>query len=1088
MNPFRCFVEKGNDGNENEPLLKMSNQDVPGRLCKEAHQHLRKDEPSLAAAFFMAAFSCSAPNAIQRVKSLEKDQYQEIITTLEQWCLGECNIPKINCDGMAIVSLNPGIAAVFLSTLCPSNVVASLYKLSTFLKNGRYDEVVSKSSSLLNTQPHYTTELLLTRGLARILSQINSRHGILDYMQAFANNKEKTRQFIGTRQKEYLGQVIDAFHNHISTHEYDYDADYSDVMLHDCYSLLASLTPDDLQVCKTQATYLFENCKFEECIAVYSRAIEALSLETKIKEEKISYLLVDRAAAYYSLGCRTKEMIQDLAEAFKISPSHAKKRFAEIFSEADIKRVVDRSKGYLEMEFGNFREAVRARLELRSDTGTELLLPILQTLEFLIQCSTESRHEMNVRLADCKLLAGDFRTCLDICNHLLSSEKKTYQNTLFVLRGFCQFHSNEHQQALKDFQQIIEDESPHPNSCVKALCGRGLVRMISGSSYLTALDYITACKLKLDETLLALKTYVPWNQRGLLFKVLQEEGQKMLHKKPQSANENGILLRKKTSDQDSSSSKEGDVPGVHQLATLLMLLDPSDDVSRILCTDALYQMDRTEEAHKMLSLALSSSSQRSPILARLALLQFKKGFIYDGNQLIKKVIQIGDTSCLLPIMDIFKEEDRKLMQNHCHAKSISILRSQQGDTYIKEAIAYLSFAIIASGGHAKDSLLARARCYGQLGQKKTAIFDFNAVLKDEPYNAEALSGKGFMHMTLNQQKEAVHDICLAIKADASYAIREIHSLNPEAQLVITEWLYNHCRTLLAELLTANNNLPSDPTFSELEVLAEALIKNENKTAHFYLLYTDILIAKEKYDEAFNYLRKSFTSNAIDETVKARYGVLHVKYRNLLVAAQELCTLAGKKPEEVEMLVKFLDKRQRQSLSQVAGQEGNSLIQENRYEKALDYFSLAVISSNNNPKYLRQRAMCLTHLRDYSSAIKDIDKAIQRQSSHDLKTQAEDYCSKGHILLLSSDEEAATRQYMKAISMEHATAIASISNTPGRVKLAEIISQVANKYFEQRLFEETWKMTECGLLIDENNQELKRLKARIKREASGCIVH
>nr|Q5PPS5.2 RecName: Full=Tetratricopeptide repeat protein 34; Short=TPR repeat protein 34 [Xenopus laevis] len=562
----------------------------------------------------------------------------------------------------------------------------------------------------------------------------------------------------------------------------------------------------------------------------------------------------------------------------------------------------------------------------------------------------------------------------------------------------------------------------------------------------------------------------------------------MLHKKPQRANENGISQRKKPSDQDNSSVKEGDVAGVHQLATLLMLLDPSDDVSRILCTDALYQLDRIEEAHKMLSLALSNSSQRSPILSRLALLQFKKGFIYDGNQLIKKVIQIGDTSCLLPIMDIFKEEDRKLMQNHCHAKALSILQSQQGDSYIKEAIAYLSFAIIASGGHAKDSLLARARCYGQLGQKKTAIFDFNAILKDEPYNAEALSGKGFMHLTLNQQKEAVHDICLAIKADASYAIREIHSLKPEAQLIITEWVYNHCRTLLAELLTANNNFQSDPTFNELEVLAEALIKTDNKAAHFHILYTDILIAKEKYDEAFNYLRKSFNGNAIDETVRARYGVLHVKYRNLLVAAQELCTLAGKQPEEVEILVKFMDKRERQSLFQAAGQEGNSLIQENQHEKALDYYSLAVISSNNNPKYLRQRAMCLTHLRDYSSAIKDIDKAILRHSSHDLKTQAEDYCSKGHILLLSCDEDAATTQYMKAISMEHASAVASINNMPGRVKLAGIFSQVANRYFEQRLFEESWKMSECGLLIDENNQELKRLKARIKREASGCIVH
>lgn len=75
-----------------------------------------------------------------------------------------------------------------------------------------------------------------------------------------------------------------------------------------------------------------------------------------------------------------------------------------------------------------------------------------------------------------------------------------------------------------------------------------------------------------------------------------------------------------------------DAPGVFQLASLLVELDPSDEASRILCADALYQMGCVEEAHKLLSVALSRNPQRSPILARLALLQLKKGFMYDGNQ------------------------------------------------------------------------------------------------------------------------------------------------------------------------------------------------------------------------------------------------------------------------------------------------------------------------------------------------------------------------------------------------------------------------------------------------------------------------
>lgn len=56
------------------------------------------------------------------------------------------------------------------------------------------------------------------------------------------------------------------------------------------------------------------------------------------------------------------------------------------------------------------------------------------------------------------------------------------------------------------------------------------------------------------------------------------------------------------------------------------------------------------------------------------------------------------------------------------------------------------------GGEGADSLLERARCYALLGQRKTAIFDFNAILKDHPKHVQALCGRGFTHLMLNQQQ------------------------------------------------------------------------------------------------------------------------------------------------------------------------------------------------------------------------------------------------------------------------------------------------------------------------------------------------
>ena len=96
---------------------------------------------------------------------------------------------------------------------------------------------------------------------------------------------------------------------------------------------------------------------------------------------------------------------------------------------------------------------------------------------------------------------------------------------------------------------------------------------------------------------------------------------------------------------------------------------------------------------------------------------FSSAFFSHIVKLLKKVIRIGDTSCLLPIMDIFKDEDRKLMQTHCHFRALSILKNKQEDADIKEAIAYLSFAIIASGRVIKipieDLLLWEIRSVGR---------------------------------------------------------------------------------------------------------------------------------------------------------------------------------------------------------------------------------------------------------------------------------------------------------------------------------------------------------------------------------------
>ncbi|NXS36202.1 TTC34 protein, partial [Pomatostomus ruficeps] len=673
-----------------------------------------------------------------------------------------------------------------------------------------------------------------------------------------------------------------------------------------------------------------------------------------------------------------------------------------------------------------------------------------------------------------------------ICEQLLAAEQSTYHNTLLALRGFCSLHAQDHPRALQDFQRIIEHDSPHPSSCIKALCGRGLLRISGGSNYLTALDYITACQLKLEETIFTIKAYVPWNQRGLLLKVLQEEGQLMLQKKRYPGS-SSVSSQKKQTGLGTFLTSKVDAPGVFQLASLLLELDSSEEASRILCADALYQLGRGEEAHTMLSLALSRNPQRAPVLARLALLQLKRGSVYDSNQLLKRVIRTGDSSCLLPILDIFQAEDRKLLQSHCRWRALAILKGRQEAAAIKEAIAHLSFAILAAGGYAEDCLLTRARCYGRLGQMKTAIFDFNAVLKEDPRNVQALSGRGFVHLALRQQKEAVQDLISALKVEAGAVIPAVLALKPETRGLVTGWLLQHGRATLTELV-ATKALPGEgeETLGDLLTVAKALTKIRRAAQH-HIFYIDVLMASGRHQEALKHLQEAFGRCPAEDFARARLAVLRLRSGNVAGTAAPLSTLARRDEKDVAFLLNFIGTKQQQQLAQAAAQEGKVLMKGQHYEKALGYHSLAVLASGDSPRLLRRRAACLMHLRKYEKARKDLEKVIQGHGCNSPKTRAGDHCWQGLVLLALAEEEAAVQHYLQALQLDEPLALGSISSCPGRESLTKTFHKIAQHHLEKQRYEEAWKITDYGLKIDKST-ELQRLKARLKREASSCSIH
>ncbi|XP_070461043.1 tetratricopeptide repeat protein 34 [Equus przewalskii] len=1070
----------------------MSAQKLVACLCQEGDQHLALGEPLLATAFYLAAFSCHAPSAVRRVRAALAEAHEApVVATLEAWCRGDSQIPAIHWDGMAVVSLTGSLASAFLAALCPDHPAAVLHSLASLLVHGRHGEVVQRCGALLDAHSQQTLELRLTRALAWVLSGTQVDAGVADYLQAFALSADRTVAFVRTHQQPYLPVLVSTLQDSISGRQEAGDS--ASRQETDCQRLLAALAPSGTWSDVLSPEALLLRGRYADCRAACSRALESEPPGSRPQGEHLAALLVTRAAAAFLLDRGAQDLLRDLHGAFRESPSGARKQLETLLSAGDRERLRAQVQEAADVGFAHFQEVVRSRAELREDSGRELLAPVARALRVLRRVAPPgARPALGARLAECLLLAGDAAGARALCERLLRPALPGDRAPLLALRGFCALHAGDARCAREDFQAVVEQGPPHPNGCVRALCGRGLLRVLSGSAFLGALDYVTACRLRPEETLLVAKAYVPWNQRGLLLTVLREEGRRMLERKLDLGPGGAPGCRSKAAEMDSPAAQEGDAHGVHQLAMLLMELDAEDEASRLLAADALYRLGHLDDAHKALLVALSRRPQAAPVLVRLALLQLRRGFFYDANQLVKKVVQSGDTACLQPTLDVFRHEDRQLLQGHCHARALAILRGApsgaEGGAHTREAIAYLSLAIFSAGGHATESLLTRARCYGFLGQKKTAMFDFNSVLRAEPGNVQALCGRALLHLALDQQKEAVDDILSALKLHLTTVVPEICSLKPEARALITQGLSSRCRVLLSQSLDTGAPL-SDEDTQGLLAAGEALVKIDAGQLSWHILLADVLTAVGSYEEAGARLQKALHPAPPSEPALARRGLLRLKKGDVVAAARDLQCLAETDARDLGFLLQLLEASERQSLAQVAAQEAGTLLSSGQPGQALGYCSLAVLAGGDNAWHLRLRAACLAELRDFGRALGDLDRVLQEGSGDsDLPTRAEDLCSRGRLLLSLGDETGAAGAFARALKLAPTVAQSSLWERPGRAPAAQALLCHGQRCLEDRQYAEAWTAAEGGLLLDPQHRGLRRLRTSIRREASGCRLH
>lgn len=527
-------------------------------LCTDGDMFLQDRDLEKATTLYMSAFKTHATSAVSHMRKLDHSSLGQVISTLESWL--NSHEDKQPCE-----SLNKGLAAVFLSTLCPNNLTATIFKMESLLLSGRHDceEISARCTALLegkqSPHPEGSTRVLLeiTRALACLFSEPHSSRGLKLYLRTYQRDKSETVKLVQSRQAVHLAQIVKSFTGQIfqirpslaferkraGTTKEDDNIDIEDSS--SLIDFLSAVSPADRDVQELRAVHLFLSGRFGDSVEVYTTLLHQ---EPNIPEsasdtpERRARLLASRAAACLSGGGTSAEECRDLQEAFQTHPATARVYFQKLFTNFGSGQAArNHLRQQAERSLSGFRERVLGRADLRTSEGIELLDPAISALQTLCHLEPDGGgRELRVRLADCLLLRGEHKEALSICSQLAAAQgQQSYQNTVQVLRGYARLLSGDHKGALEDFQAVIEHDTPHPSSCVRALCGRGLLRVMGGFHYLTALDYVTASVLQPQEAALTVRCLVPWNCRGLLVTVLLEQGQVMLEGKAEPKSKPG---------------------------------------------------------------------------------------------------------------------------------------------------------------------------------------------------------------------------------------------------------------------------------------------------------------------------------------------------------------------------------------------------------------------------------------------------------------------------------------------------------------------------------------------------------------------
>lgn len=996
-----------------------------------------------AAVSLCHAFSMAPRRTKKQLRRTERTALKDVVKVLERFC--QCSDAEPPTSAMKISEL------ILLPEVDPNNPVAWRTKLRAQIEQEHYEEVVLDSDRLRNIPRSVDTpEILLLSSLAHIkLSEKET--GLEQYLQAFQVDAEKASECLQTfnsKKKEiirgaFLEKASQLYNNMMSLSAKD------NVDMLNYYKEILRLQPSDVQSAEIYGQLLMKVFRYEDAKVVFSRCIDQLESQGDLLEG-VRFRLY-HAECLVNIG-GFDEAVLDYIEAME-HDSCLTQITLQSLSNAHVTKltscIIDQTAALVQDISGGDESN-----ENPSDANNALQL--YRKLYMLLYAIDSNNVEALRKCAECLQTAGKHEDAVAL---LTEAIRKTPSVHLLCERALSYLGMRKFDMAQTDLECAFHLQK----NSIEVHCCRSYLNFLIKNPAKAAQDIGYACSFSPSATVKVLQRFSE-EQQGIIVQGIERFVRDCMKKTKKEVQSQSRLLL--------------------SLCDLLVTFTPTKLQNYLQYSEVLMALDMSDAAQSvMLRIVKTSPSDCMPII-HLAALRLKLGNTNLAMEGFCSVLREVDEECLAAQFSEFPKKERADISRQAHARGLTLFREEK----FLEATDCFGVAIAAASCSAPDSYLARARCLLQLQHYMKAVSDFTAVLKRAPSCVEARCGRACVYVRLQEHLDASHDILGSLQTNIPATTRFLASLPQQTLRMVLFTIEKYLQSAFAfcaengDIATSMHHDSTLTSGETILLLSNLLVSLRSKNPKYLSILGDALIVHKRYTEAIKNLQEAQNLSPLDMSVTARIALLYTKVGDTDAAMNELQKLADDW-NTLAFCVQAMEPPAKCQLARTAFKQGEIVRKRGQNGEALKFYSLAVAASDfHDAEILRARGKCLETLQEYKRAIRDYSAVLALPNP-----LVSDYCARAIVYMMDEDEDKACKDYICALERDQKIALNLIASHPGNDTVVRIFVTSARIALARRDYTRAHSICENGMLLDEDDAELRRVMEKCQNSMQKCVL-